>query len=265
MPTPFYHLSIAEEVLARAELPKRVRRFLEEQQGPFFLGNTAPDVQVVSGQLRKETHFFDFPLLSWPRPPWEQCLLENPSLACAPELPPARAAFISGYLCHLQADWFWAREIFVPIFGLDSAWGTFTQRLYFHNVLRAYLDRQILPLLTDGTARALSQVQPAGWLPFVNDSHLQRWRDLLVVQLHPGASIQTVDVFAARQGIPPQEFYRLLDSPEELEQKVFSHVSHEQLEHYRRHLVEENLRLIQAYLGNRHSDSAYGVGRAVRC
>ncbi len=248
VPTPFYHLGLAEEVITRPDLPEWVRRFLEAQRGAFLLGNTAPDVQVISGQLRKETHFFDFPLLSWPRPPWEQCLLEHPSLAYTRDLPAAQAAFISGYLCHLQADWFWAKEIFVPIFGLDSTWGTFTQRLYFHNVLRAYLDRQILPMLTNGTIRALGQASPAGWLPFVDDVYLQRWRDLLVAQLHPGAVIRTVDVFAARQGIPPEEFYRLLDSAEEMEQKIFSHVSLERLEHYRRRLVEENLSLIQSYL-----------------
>jgi hypothetical protein len=225
-----------------------MRRLLKEQRGAFLFGNTAPDVQVISGQLRLETHFFDFPLSSWPRAPWERCLLAYPSLAQPRRLPAEQAAFICGYLCHLQADWYWAKDIFVPVFGLHSAWGTFTQRLYLHNVLRAYLDRQIVPTLTNGLVFALTEVTPGGWLPFVDDAHLLRWRDLLATQLRPGASVQTVDVFAARQGVSPQEFYRLLDSEEDMEREVFSHIPRYHLERYRCRLVEENLHLIEAYL-----------------
>ncbi len=248
MPTPFYHLSVAEELLGSERLPARIHALLAAERGAFLFGNTAPDVQVISRQPRQDTHFFDLPLRSMARTPWEQLLTVHPSLRAAGNLPPAQAAFLAGYLCHLQADWLWVKEIFVPVFGMHSPWGTFPQRLYLHNVLRAYQDRQILPSLTNGTCASMRRAAPAGWLPFVDDEHLRQWRDLLVSQLRPEAPSQTVEVFAARQGLSPDEFYRVLDSEEAMEREVFARVPRDALDLYRQQLVEENMNLLEMYL-----------------
>ena len=248
MPTPFYHLSIAEELLRHLDLTGEARSLLEAQRSAFLFGNTAPDVQGISRQTRQDTHFFDLPLRKMKRPPWEQVLLEYPSLRQPDRLPAAQAAFITGYLCHLQADWLWVKGIFVPVFGLRSPWETFPKRLYLHNVLRAYLDRQILPGLTNGVCTSLGEAAPAAWLPFVGDEHLRQWRDFLVSQLRPEAPVQTVEVFAARQGIPPGEYYRLLDSEDEMKREVFSHITRQSLDDYRQRLLEDNLHLIKKYL-----------------
>ena len=66
----------------------------------------------------------------------------------------AQAAFLAGYICHLQADWLWVNQIFEPIFGHSCTWGDHPQRLYIHNVLRAYLDRLILAELPAETGPA---------------------------------------------------------------------------------------------------------------
>jgi hypothetical protein len=248
VPTPFYHLSVAEELLGSGRLPARVYALLAAERGAFLFGNTAPDVQVISRQPRQDTHFFDLPLRSLKRTPWQQLFNAYPALRRADRLPPAQAAFLAGYLSHLQADWLWVKDIFVPVFGMHSPWGTFPQRLYLHNVLRAYQDRQILPSLTNGTSASMARATPADWLPFVDDEHLRQWRNLLVSQLRPEAPSQTVEVFAARQGIPPDEFYRLLDSEEAMEREIFARVSRQTLDLYRQRLVEENLSLLEMYL-----------------
>lgn len=252
MPTPFYHLSVAEELLSHPGLALEARSLLGAQRGAFLLGNTAPDVQVISRQARQETHFFDLPLRPGTRPPWEELLAEHPSLAQAHALPEPQAAFLTGYLCHLQADWLWVKGVFVPVFGLRSRWETFPRRLVLHNVLRAYLDRQILPSLTNGTGSSLVSAEPAGWLPFVADEHLRQWRDYLAGQLRPAASIQTIEVFATRQGVAPEEFYRLIDSEDEMERQVFTHIPRQSLEDYHQRLMDENLQLIHAILQRRN-------------
>ena len=245
MPTPFYHLSLAEEILAHPELPAGMRLFLSEHRSEFLFGNTAPDVQVVSGQPRASTHFFDLPLQPDERPAWEKFLASNPRLANLGELPAAQAAFVAGYLCHLQADIFWIKEIFIPVFGRRSQWESFPKRLYLHNVLRAYLDRKILPELSNGAG--ISGVNPDRWLPFVQDIHLISWRDFLTSQLHPGARIQTVEVFAARQGISPDAYYALLCSEERLDEEIFTHLPRQALDDYRQEIIRENLSLLGYY------------------
>jgi len=245
MPTPFYHLSLAQELLRQPSLPTAGRALLERNLGAFLLGNVAPDVQVISGQPRQETHFFDLPLKSNPLPPWEQMLRSYPDLQPICELPEDQRAFLIGYLCHLLADWRWVQQIFVPVFGLQSTWGTFEERLIFHNVLRAYLDEQILPTLQSEWSRRLELTSPAGWLPFVQDGHLVRWRDVIAEQLKPGSKIATAEVFAARQGLQVEEFVRLVHSPSILQEVIFSRLSLTQLTAFRQQMLTESVRLVR--------------------
>ncbi len=247
MPTPFYHLSIAEELLGNPELPKVTRIFLRKHYPAFLFGNTAPDVQVVSGQERRATHFFTLPILPTSQPAWEKLLQTYPNLSRQAGILTSQNAFLAGYLCHLQADWIWITNIFLPVFGPDLGWSTFPQRLYLHNVLRSYLDHQVLPTLPAETAQQLRRVRPQKWLPFVADAHLRAWRDYLAQQLEPGAAAKTVEVFAARQGISPQDFYDLLDSEEHMNAEVFVHLPRQRLRAYRQCLIETNLQLLRVY------------------
>jgi len=248
VPTPFYHLSLAEELLNQPNLPENISRFLQASRCEFLFGNTAPDVQVVSGQPRQETHFFNLPIQTGDPPAWELLQSEHPHLAAPEHLPVPQTAFLAGYLCHLQADWSWVKDIFAPVFGQRCSWGTFHQRLYYHNVLRAYLDLHILPELSPGMDACLSQVEPDGWLPFVQDRHLTEWRDLLSPQLHNGATPQTVEVFSSRQGISAPEYYALLGSEERMQKEVFEHLPLGLVQSYRQRVLDNNIQLLSDYL-----------------
>ncbi len=248
MPTPFYHLNVAKELLDHASLPPEMRSYLIHHRGAFLLGNTAPDVQTISGQKRADTHFFDLPIRKTDPLPWSALFIRYERLSKPGVLSPEQAAFMAGYLCHLQADWIWIKQIFLPVFGKHSPWGSFSRRLYLHNVLRSYLDLEVLPTLGNGTASALGQTAPAGWLPFVEDAYLLTWRDFLTEQLKPGAAVKTVEVFAARQGLLPEEYYELLRSEDRMQSEVFAFMPQQKLTHYRQTLIEENLLLIRNYL-----------------
>ena len=248
VPTPFYHLSLAQELSQHPGLPAELNCFLREQRCEFLFGNTAPDVQVVAGLPREHTHFFSLPIRADDPPAWEVLLTRYPQLADAGSLPPGKAAFVAGYLCHLQADWLWIKRIFAPVFGPRCDWSSFEQRLYYHNVLRAYLDRCILPGLEAGMDACLCRAKPDSWLPFVESRHLVEWRNFLSQQLLPGAASQTVEVFSSRQGISAPEYYALLGSQERMQKEVFEHISLEQVQSYRQAVLDENTRLITEYL-----------------
>ncbi len=248
MPTPFYHLNLAEDLLVHPELPATIRTLLVEQRSAFLMGNTAPDVQNISGQSRELTHFFDLPI--WPRtcPAWEKMLIQFPGLSHVNAMGAAQVAFLAGYLCHLQVDWWWVLKIFAPIFGPTALWSTFSQRLFLHNVLRSYLDQDCLDRLPLGIDRSLQTVIPSSWLPFVQDEYLEQMRDWLVSQLQPGASVQTVEVFAQRQGISPQAYYDLIQSETRMEEEILSRLPVRLLEFYREQVIDENVGLLKSYL-----------------
>ena len=241
MPTPFYHLSVAHELFTHSGLGTGPRTLLNEHRPAFLLGKTAPDVQSISGQKREETHFYVLPPED-ATPAWQRLQRAHPQFRQS--MPPAHAVFLTGYYCHLQADEAWLRDIFLPYFYV-SDWADFAERMYLHNVLRSYLDREVLENLPGNTVSELAKARPNNWLPFVTDTNLRRWRDYLAEQLVPGASNYTVEVFAKRQSIPVEDYLALLNSRERMDAEVFTHVPYSVFEGYRKALVEANLQLIE--------------------
>ena len=226
-----------------------MKEFVQGELGAFLLGHTAPDVQVISGQKRSATHFFSVPIPQDALVPWERFFLDYPSLETVADMEAGKAVFIAGYLCHLMADWIWVSEIFEPKFGPQQEWASFSERLYWHNILRAYLDVETFSDLPVDIILEIDFVDARDWLPFIRDQDLENWWSFLREQLEPGKHVKTVEVFAARQGMDVLEFQKMLDSEDELEENIFRHISRTMLENYANVLVEKNIKLISSYLG----------------
>lgn len=244
MPTPVQHLLVAQRVLADAALPNAIRDRLLAQRGAFLFGNTAPDVQTMSGQRREATHFFVIPWTRVPAP--HKAMFElYPYLGFPHHLPAAQSAFIAGYICHLWLDVLWVRDIYLDHFGPNARWGAnLRERHVYHNILRAWCDRHDQDQLTGAIGSALAAARPFDWLPFTADRYLIQWRDNLAGQFRPGASIRTVEVFAERGGVPPEKFHQVLNSPAEMEQRIFAHASREKIEKFYRDGCEQMAELI---------------------
>lgn len=247
MPTPFYHLALAHAALAHPDLSEAARAHLTAHLGPFLLGNTAPDVQTVSGQPREATHFFDLPTAA-PIPAWEPLFAAYPHLADAAALDPAHAAFLAGYLAHLLLDQLWIIHILVPYFYNDPTWPSRDDRRLWHNVLRAYLDAQCLPTLIGPTGAHLASATPHHWLPFTADEHLTTWRDFIANQLQPGQPSQTVAVLAERIGADPARFAAALADQAALQANLFGRYPLATHAQYRQHALTLTLRTLNAYL-----------------
>jgi hypothetical protein len=139
-------------------------------------------------------------------------------------------------------------KIFQPVFGPRQNWETFSERLYLHNVLRANMDIEAIEALPADTADILTNIDLDQWLPFVEDYHLDEWRQYLVRQLQPGSSVKTVDVFAARHGSDPGEFRAVVGSESYLEEKIFTRIPRESLTEFRQQVIELNIKLLDDYL-----------------
>ena len=248
MPTPVQHLVLAQRLLEDATLPEAIRDRLRAQRGAFLFGNTAPDVQTVSGQLREATHFFVIPWMRVPKP--HKAMFELfPYLGFPHKRPSDHAAFIAGYICHLWLDVLWVRDIYLDNFGPYAHWGAnLRERHVYHNILRAWCDRHDQGQFNGTIGSALSLAQPSEWLPFVADRYLVQWRDGLAGQFRPGGSIRTVEVFAERGGVPPEKFQQVLDSPDEMEQHIFAHASREKIEKFYQDGYAQMADLIVEYL-----------------
>ena len=247
MPTPVMHLALAEEILRGDALPPAVRRLLIQQRGPFLLGNTAADVQTVSGQTREETHFYAIPRTT-EAPAYETLFAAHPVLANAGLLTPPQAAFVVGYIAHLVLDELWLDDVFQRYFLQD--WAPWHERAFLHNVLRTWMDARDQQRLDGGVVVALRAAEPRDWLPFVIDEHLRAWRDWLVGQLVPGGSVQTAEVFAERMGLPAAQVEAVLRSPQQMEERVFRRISRTALQSFHDTGYERSVALIARYIGS---------------
>lgn len=247
MPTPFYHLVLAQDILCDKRLHADIRDFLLTERSAFLFGNTAPDVQTVSGQAREETHFFsiDGPNLSSAQ---QVMFAKYPELANGAMLPARRSSFIAGYSIHLMLDQMWIREIFHPVFGSRASWKDFSERLFLHNVLRAYLDQRDYVRLSVDMEGLLLANRFVYWLPFVESKHLILWRDLLADQCSPGAVVRTVDVFAERMGRKPEEFENLLCSEDSIQNQIISRMEPGTLERFRKSAIVRSIATLNDYL-----------------
>ncbi len=216
MPTPFQHLVYARDVLEAAGLPEAIRRRIRPSMGAYLLGNTAVDVQSITGQRRFETHFYHVHGEAAMRAS-EALLAAHPHLADPARLEPAHAAFISGYLVHLVWDEVWLREVFRPFYMESSLWPDRLTRNVHHNALRVLVDRRAEAVLRawPEVVPFLRSVQPDHWLPFVENTALCHWRDWLVAQLADPTAVQTVQVFAARMGISPEHLEAVIHAVEQ--------------------------------------------------
>lgn len=246
MPTPFYHLSIAQDLLNHEDLSPCIANLLRQNQCSFFLGKTAPDVQTITGDRRENTHFFKVPPIN-KKPAWQVLFKKYPALEKSKQLSPAQRAFIAGYICHLQADQLWIKMIFLPYFGLTVKWKGFRKRLFLQNVMRTYIDERIIKDLPDELGDCLQSVQPNGWLPFASDEALRKWRDLIANQLKPEGNSRTAQIFAERMGVPLEELQSMLLSEARMEREVFNHLPRELLVEYRHKLIDSNLTLLTTY------------------
>jgi len=248
MPTPFYHLVLAQDILHAETLNVDVRGLLLAERPAFLFGNTAPDVQALSGQPREQTHFFSIHRSDHSPPAQHVMFSKYPELAHARALPVQQAAFVAGYCAHLLLDQAWITEIFHPVFGSNARWSDLPERLFLHNVLRAHLDEHEYARLPVDIQDVLLATCPGFWLPFVQNEYMHRWRYFLADQCAPGAAPRTVEVFAERMGRQPEEFETLLRSDNAIQLQILSRMPARALETFRQRGLVSSIALLNDYL-----------------
>ena len=247
MPTPFMHLQIAERILTHAALSDRTRRMIQTHYSAFYLGSVAPDYQTICNVPRETTHFYDLPPSDGDRA-YPKMFLSFPELAEQNRVSPEQAVFIAAYCAHLMLDLRWYHEVLTPYFVEPLEWESHHQRFVVHNTLLTYLDKQAVAALPESAARILSSASPRGWLPFALDKELIEWRDLLVAQLRPGAPLRTVEIYAKRLFLSPEEFTSNLEEPAWMDAYLFSRVPIEDVQALLTSAVTESVDIMTAQI-----------------
>ncbi|MFN8530859.1 MAG: hypothetical protein U0670_19825 [Anaerolineae bacterium] len=202
MPTPFTHLAIARRMLSDEHIPSAIRADLCRVPDAFHLGQIAADGHFLAGRERVETHFYKYNDIP-DEAPWRMMMQTYPALW--EETSDDARGFLGGYIAHLAVDEYWARHMASPHFGYGD-WGTTQSRFVMLNVLLILMDMRDYTVITepDSVRETLSAqlgaAQPDHWLPFLPDSALCEWRDIIHRQIKPGGHSETFEIIAPRLG-----------------------------------------------------------------
>lgn len=250
MPTPFMHLQIAEQIILSLEGDDKngsVLPCLQQEWSAFYLGSIAPDVNSVSDIKRETTHFYAMP----PAPELhahQEMLQQYPQLADTEALSPATAVFLAAYQAHLLLDLVWLREIVYPYFVQNDNFESREQRWLTHFILLTYLDTLALEALPKTAVYTLATAQTNHLLPFIGSQALTNWRDMIVEQLQPNAPIKTIEIYAERIGISPEEFAANLHDQMWMSAQVFDKIPVDEVQKRLTEAVPSSIKIISDYL-----------------
>jgi hypothetical protein len=198
MPTPFMHMALAEVLLFDPALSPTARSLMTNHWGAFLLGSIAPDARHTSGLRRGQTHFFEYgPEI--PVPAVNNFLTAHPELRHDILQNTIQAAFVAGYVAHLEMDQVWCQMMLFPCF-VEPPGDPHEKNRLFH-ILVADLDRQARTHLNEGHFHHLSQTKINHWAPFLPDEAIIHWQQAVADQLAPGAPSRTLEILGKVIGV----------------------------------------------------------------
>lgn len=246
MPTPFMHLHMVEKIMPHQQAEELIS-LLKSHLPAFSFGNIAPDFQAICDIKRETTHYYPIPPEKDDYNAFDRLLDDHPRLRSPEQIPLDEAIFTAGYGAHLLFDLMWDHHVLTPHFR-NADWAEPRIRFLAHNIMLTYLDREARAPLSANTSDILSQAKVTQELSFAPTEHLHTWKKEIADQLKPGTRSQTVDIYAKRMRMTPEEFIAKLDDPIWMDEHVFQRVPWTLVQNTIDTAVPHAITLIQKYL-----------------
>lgn len=245
MPSLCLHLAISRESFPRLEGK------LGRQPGDYLFGSTLPDIHLMGGFTRLETHFVDI-FKEMAGQEVERFFAAHPSLR-RPTTPPLRAR-VAGYLCHLVVDSQWVKHIYHPYFGPHSPMGQDPMANLLDRTLQYELDRRERED-REGMAAILGELSLVSLDgdELFDAQSLARWLGFVRIAAAREPGWERFPVYVTSYLIPqgkasPKVAQAFLSSlPQHLE-RVLQHVPAGTIKSFRRQAIEEAARVVEEWL-----------------
>lgn len=226
----------------------------EAEKSAFFLGAISPDVRIVSGHSREETHFFaiepDGLHLEAPTP--AQAMVATwAELADPHRLGSERAAFVAGYMTHLMMDIVWVEHIVMKgIYIPGEQWSTRHPNWRLYSLLMTYLEYRAAERVPAGCEAWLKSPAPDQWLPFVADKDLLAWRDHVVERIEGGTRLISA-MFAWSNGLTADILENIVLSEEQMADEVFVTIPKQSVLLFEQEATARSAEVVAAYLSGK--------------
>ncbi len=245
------HLHIAEQMITALDERSidngRLHTDLYQNLPAFYLGNIAPDFQILCNLPRSESHFYPIPPAA-DDDAFGNMLAKYPGLHRVTSLPREHAVFIAAYGAHLLLDLIWFHKILVPYFIKPKFLKDRAHRTFLHFTVLAYLDQLAYDSLSPTVGTLLSSSIPKEWLPFAENDDLIQWRDMVANQLLPGGETETVAIFSGRLHMSSEAFAANLQDDTWMETNIFSIIPTDTIQAILKTAVPRSIQLLSDYL-----------------
>ncbi len=249
MPPLCLHLNIAKEAAAKLNHP-----IVERNPGNYLIGATLPDVHIITGIARVESHFFD--LGKENSESGVKLIFEaHPYLAKGTGLGEATSALIAGYLSHLITDEVWIIDIYRPFFGPSSPMANDPMANITDRALQYELD--IRERVNKARMKEIRQ-QLEHWDPevnprFVDTATLRRWHEFILKMVERPPDWSLFPFFAERFLVPrrmvdPEGLELFLTALPTMVERTIQYVTPERIRRFRERAVDESIVAAEEYL-----------------
>lgn len=249
MPPLCFHLVVAKEAADRS-----YRRVLRRNLGGYLVGATLPDVHLMSGASREETHFFDLKKAA-PESGVRRLFQAHPGLAKGVGLGQATRALVAGYLSHLVVDELWILDIYRPFFGPASPLAGDPLANVLDRALQYELDRRER---VDQANMSQICLIIQGWdgqaaIGFISAEALERWQGFVCSMAGRPLSWQRFRSIAPRYLNPghtvgPEELERFLSSVPEVVEGLIQRITPQRLGAFKDEAISRSMVTAEEYL-----------------
>jgi hypothetical protein len=193
---------------------------------------------------RGDTHFFEYAAKIEPNA-CDAMIEAHPSLVSARD---EQRAFVAGYLAHLAMDVAWAEDMLFPYFYDRHDWADEITRYNMLHVLLCHLDARDFRQWDESFPDELAAANPDGWLPFLSDNDLAKWRDLVAEQICASCESKTVEVLGKRVRIGAEGLQNILDDPARMQSEVWDYVPLTVVREVEEHMYRAMVAQIMRYM-----------------
>ena len=246
MPNLGLHIGFALECGERLGHP-----LVKDYQGAYLLGCTAPDMRLYFGWERRRTHFFH--LVNDSIGDGVRGMLEtHPHLRQSERVSRETAAFVVGYMSHLNVDESWICRMYRPFFGRGSPLAGDPLVQVLDRAFQFEMDRRERETVHDleGALESIKGAYEGVDVGFIDRSELQKWQGIVIDRSGRDLPWERFRGFLRRvrpEADEAEEDRILRDIPALLD-KVRDHIDEDEMRTFREAAIDDFVQAATRYL-----------------
>ncbi len=251
MPNCQTHISALYTVLQRPRIQHEAGWLAAPPYLPaLLLGSITPDARVIARISRESTHFYDIPMAPDAPPAHIRMLETHPDLCKIDRgQHPLHAAFVAGYVAHLVMDVVWLERIVMDGLFIDGVpWGIHHPNWLRYSLLMTRMEYDADRHLPRSYFSQVREPEPDGWLPFMPDRFIRKWRQVVAERVEGGGARLVSTHFSRTNHMSTGELEMMVLDDERMDRVVHGQIPRRQMDDFYKETYRRTEEAVLDYL-----------------